>query len=333
MDEEVGRAIQAVWPENRNVEFHRFHPWVCRRYIFFPPEIAQNMKTNHPSHISAGPVIDLLMVLHIYHLAKRMDGGLKGSLRSKWIANITADFLIRFLIPELGDIIDIFLSANTRNLLLLDEHLRTEVAKRAELRRERALPESAPSSGDAVAKPTWKAQLPSLAGKKPNHQDQSVSDHHNVADNGSQHQNHHYQSRHHQQSQPQPQHSGEYPSQSRDNNVRDTMYAMVNSHAMDPQPTSGSMPKPRDPYSQPTGTGYHHGTHQHGPSPAREQRRPSHHGHHYHDHHGNPLPPRSVRDGSDASAIMYRRHKRYPIDPADPKELIDEPLSYHGFKA
>lgn len=69
-----------------------------------------------------GDVIGLLFALQILHLAQTVEGGLPASVNLRMMSNIMFDFGIG-LIPIVGDFINIMYKCNSRNFILLEEHL------------------------------------------------------------------------------------------------------------------------------------------------------------------------------------------------------------------
>ena len=59
-----------------------------------------------------------------------IEGGLPARLKSQMLINIVLDFFVG-LIPFIGDIADAIYKCNTRNAILLENHLRKENEKRA----------------------------------------------------------------------------------------------------------------------------------------------------------------------------------------------------------
>lgn len=74
-----------------------------------------------------GDFADFLMALTLIKTAAGIKGGLPKRLYSQMFTNILIDFAAGF-VPIIGDVIDVFYRANTRNAWLLDAYL-TEVAK------------------------------------------------------------------------------------------------------------------------------------------------------------------------------------------------------------
>ncbi|KAB8360767.1 hypothetical protein FH972_024501 [Carpinus fangiana] len=70
-----------------------------------------------------GDVIDLIFATMVYKRCKAIEGGLPSNLQTKMLMNIIIDFIIG-LIPFIGDIADAAYRCNTKNVLLLEDHLR-----------------------------------------------------------------------------------------------------------------------------------------------------------------------------------------------------------------
>lgn len=70
-----------------------------------------------------GDVLDMFMALMVFKSCSKIDGGLPQALKIKMMLNIIMDFVVG-LIPFLGDLADAAFRANTRNVILLEEHLR-----------------------------------------------------------------------------------------------------------------------------------------------------------------------------------------------------------------
>lgn len=67
--------------------------------------------------------MDLLLALMVVKTCSRIDGGLPRPLYSRMVSNVIFDFVIG-LIPFLGDVADALYKCNTRNVVLLERHLR-----------------------------------------------------------------------------------------------------------------------------------------------------------------------------------------------------------------
>ncbi|KAI9167344.1 putative membrane protein [Paramyrothecium foliicola] len=70
-----------------------------------------------------GDALDAFMALMVYKTCAQIEGGLPSALKTKMMLNIIVDFFIG-LVPFVGDIADAAFRANTRNALLLEQHLR-----------------------------------------------------------------------------------------------------------------------------------------------------------------------------------------------------------------
>ena len=64
----------------------------------------------------------MFMALMVIRTCQNVDDGLPATVKSKMVMNVVVDFFIG-LVPFVGDIADFFYRANTRNVILLEEHL------------------------------------------------------------------------------------------------------------------------------------------------------------------------------------------------------------------
>lgn len=80
------------------------------------------------SFSSIGDAIDALLALMVMKTCMGIDGGLPAALKTRMMLNIAFDFVIG-LVPFLGDLADAMFRANTRNVILLEEHLRQQGQK------------------------------------------------------------------------------------------------------------------------------------------------------------------------------------------------------------
>ncbi|KAK6200242.1 uncharacterized protein RJT21DRAFT_121135 [Scheffersomyces amazonensis] len=69
-----------------------------------------------------GDVITLFLALNILDTARAIEGGLPPLLESRMYFNIALDFGIG-LIPFVGDVVNILYKCNSRNFVLLEQHL------------------------------------------------------------------------------------------------------------------------------------------------------------------------------------------------------------------
>lgn len=84
------------------------------------------------------------MALMVYKTCCQVEGGLPSTLRLYMLINIGLDFALG-LVPFLGDLADAMFKANSRNALLLEQHLRDKGKK--ELRKSgQPIPAIDPSS-------------------------------------------------------------------------------------------------------------------------------------------------------------------------------------------
>lgn len=79
-----------------------------------------------------GDALDAFMALMVFKTCCQVEGGLPNALKLQMLLNIGFDFAIG-LVPFLGDLVDAVFKANSRNALLLEQHLRDKGKK--ELRR------------------------------------------------------------------------------------------------------------------------------------------------------------------------------------------------------
>jgi hypothetical protein len=64
-----------------------------------------------------------MMAIMVIRTCQLVEGGLPANVTLKMYLNIILDFVIG-LVPVLGDIADAMFRANTRNAIILEEHLR-----------------------------------------------------------------------------------------------------------------------------------------------------------------------------------------------------------------
>lgn len=64
----------------------------------------------------------------VLRTCQQVEGGLPASVKSKMVFNIIVDFAIG-LVPFIGDVADALFRANTKNAVLLEEHLRQKGVK------------------------------------------------------------------------------------------------------------------------------------------------------------------------------------------------------------
>ena len=72
---------------------------------------------------SIGDCMDLLLAVMVIRTCSRVEGGLPPALYRRMVSNVVLDFVIG-LVPFLGDIADALYKCNTRNVVLLEQHLR-----------------------------------------------------------------------------------------------------------------------------------------------------------------------------------------------------------------
>lgn len=68
------------------------------------------------------------MAMMVLRTCQQIEGGLPSTLRTRMLLNIIFDFIIG-IVPFLGDLADAMFRANTKNAVLLEEHLREKGAK------------------------------------------------------------------------------------------------------------------------------------------------------------------------------------------------------------
>ncbi|PHH61050.1 hypothetical protein CDD81_818 [Ophiocordyceps australis] len=102
-----------------------------------------------------GDALDAFMALMVFKTCCQVEGGLPNSLKLQMLVNIAVDFAVG-LIPFLGDLADAVFKANTRNALLLEQHLRDKGKK--ELRKSGLpLPAIDPSSAEEYDRERYEA--------------------------------------------------------------------------------------------------------------------------------------------------------------------------------
>jgi len=77
---------------------------------------------------AVGDVLDALLAVMVMKTCMQIEGGLPANLRIKMFVNIIFDFVIG-LIPLLGDVVDAMYRANTKNAIILEDHLREKGQK------------------------------------------------------------------------------------------------------------------------------------------------------------------------------------------------------------
>lgn len=91
-----------------------------------------------------GDALDALLALMVFKTCCQVEGGLPAPLKMRMMLNIAFDFAVG-LVPFVGDVADAAFKANSRNALLLEQHLREKGKK--ELRMSgRPMPAIDPSS-------------------------------------------------------------------------------------------------------------------------------------------------------------------------------------------
>ncbi|KAG0157561.1 hypothetical protein PDIDSM_4746 [Penicillium digitatum] len=77
-----------------------------------------------------GDASDAALAMMVVRSCEGIDGGLPPALRVKMLINVILDFVIG-LVPFIGDLADAVYKANTRNAVILENHLRQKGAKAA----------------------------------------------------------------------------------------------------------------------------------------------------------------------------------------------------------
>jgi hypothetical protein len=72
---------------------------------------------------AVGDVCDALLALMVFKTCGQIEGGLPAGIKIHMLLNIIFDFVIG-IVPFLGDVLDAIYRANTRNAVLLENHLR-----------------------------------------------------------------------------------------------------------------------------------------------------------------------------------------------------------------
>jgi len=86
------------------------------------------------------------MAVMVLRTCQQVEGGLPASVKSKMMFNIIIDFAVG-LVPFVGDIVDAVFRANTKNAILLEDHLREKGARTLKAQ-GRPLPAVDPSDPD-----------------------------------------------------------------------------------------------------------------------------------------------------------------------------------------
>jgi hypothetical protein len=109
-----------------------------------------------------GDVLDAFMALMVFKTCCQIEDGLPAAVRTKMMINIIVDFVIG-LVPFVGDIADAAFRANTRNALLLEQHLREKGRKNL---RERGLPIPAVDPSDPAEFDRSQLDLPAAGASR-----------------------------------------------------------------------------------------------------------------------------------------------------------------------
>jgi hypothetical protein len=79
--------------------------------------------------------MDAVLAMMVARDCHNIDGGLPSHIQARMLFNITLDFVIG-LVPFLGDLADAVYKCNTRNAVILEDHLREKAAARDKKRRK-----------------------------------------------------------------------------------------------------------------------------------------------------------------------------------------------------
>lgn len=93
-----------------------------------------------------GDVLDALLAMLVLKSCRKIEGGLPAALQMRMLMNIAFDFVVG-LVPFAGDLLDAMFRANTRNAILLEEHLR-EKGRQNLKKTGQPLPAHDPSTAD-----------------------------------------------------------------------------------------------------------------------------------------------------------------------------------------
>ncbi|ROT42778.1 hypothetical protein SODALDRAFT_326934 [Sodiomyces alkalinus F11] len=94
-----------------------------------------------------GDALDALFALMVFRTCCQIEDGLPTSIKMKMMINIIFDFVLG-LVPFVGDIADAAFRCNTKNAVLLEEHLREKGRKNLE-KRGLPVPSVDPSDSEA----------------------------------------------------------------------------------------------------------------------------------------------------------------------------------------
>jgi hypothetical protein len=95
---------------------------------------------------SIGDVLDALLALMVFKTCNQIEDGLPAGVKMKMFLNIAFDFVIG-IVPFVGDLMDAAFRANSRNALLLEQHLR-EKGKQRLRKAGQPVPDVDPSDPD-----------------------------------------------------------------------------------------------------------------------------------------------------------------------------------------
>jgi len=118
-----------------------------------------------------GDALDAFMAIMVMKTCMQIEGGLPSGLRAKMMFNIIIDFVIG-LVPFAGDLVDALFRANTRNAVLLEEHLRQKGKKQL---RQSGLPMPAVDPSDPDAYDVEESATPGRRSHPPSRQNSARS--------------------------------------------------------------------------------------------------------------------------------------------------------------
>ncbi|KAI7883098.1 hypothetical protein K492DRAFT_205647 [Lichtheimia hyalospora FSU 10163] len=111
--------------------------------------------------VGVDPIIGLIpvigdfagMLLALYLVQIAMQVGLPSEVVSAMMTNVVLDFLVG-LVPIVGDLMDIAFKCNTRNAVLLENHLYKRIQQRQQEQRRQQQESHEPSTSTAIPPPT-----------------------------------------------------------------------------------------------------------------------------------------------------------------------------------
>lgn len=138
---------------------HRLYSCVSARISKL---VAVRKVANVPNSI--GDAIDAFFALLVLKTCLKVEDGLPNALKVRMLFNIFLDFIVG-LIPFLGDVVDAIFRCNTRNAILLEEHLREKGRKNL---RDAGQPIPSADPSDPVEFDRRESNLPSSRQPSPN---------------------------------------------------------------------------------------------------------------------------------------------------------------------